>query len=220
MRETFSDERWSLIMKKRKSRVKVLSNKAFCKLWDVANKVGSLEEYIGCFTSVENDKPIVDFKKYNLDYIETLDMLKSIYTLAKYSFRDILELSGKRKSQVSDIFCIPIRTVEEWYSGNNKCSSYIRLMMLKEFHLLFLGSKYIKLESEVEYLSSYPRIYEYHERQSDLSGVNTVVEDKPSDDFYGSLDPEVRTCRTDADREFFRKYGFFPDSNISWRNKE
>lgn len=202
--------------KKRRPRIKILPDKAFRKIWDKANSGVTLEEYIRIFTDSSADKPYVDFEKYYIDYIESLDLLKAVYESAQLSFSDILEKSEKRKAEISDMFCIPIRTVEEWYSGKNRCSSYIRLMLLKQFHLLSLGSKYVKLESEIIYLSSMPSIYERHERSegeiSDSGDDGGIIEQYP---LYGGLERR-KTERSEEDKEFFRKYGFYPDRNIIW----
>lgn len=202
--------------KKRRPRLRILPDKAFRKIWDKANSGLILEEYMRIFTDSSADKPYVDFKRYYIDYIESLDLLKAVYEAAQLSFFDILEKSGKRKSEISDMFCIPIRTIEEWYSGKNRCSAYIRLMLLKQFHLLSLGNKYIKLESEVLFLSSTPSIYERHERSE--GEISDSKDDGDINEYFLSYEGLERriTERSEGDKEFFRKYGFYPDRNISW----
>lgn len=206
-------------MKKRRPRLKVIPDKAFRKIWDKANMDLSLSEYLNIFTNATAEKPYIDFKQYYLDYVETVDMLKSIYMLAHMSFREILDAAQVRKAEVSDLFCIPIRTVEEWYSGKNKCSPYIRLMLLREFHLLNLGSKYLKREADIKYLSTMPAVYERHE---DIPGQGDIL---LSHNSYGHshtvysyvpAEDRERPERTQEEREFFQKYGFYPNRNVSW----
>ncbi len=202
--------------KKRRPRLRILPDKAFRKIWDKANSGLMLDEYMRAFTDSSAGKPCVDFKKYYIDYVESLELLKAVYETAQLSFFDILEKSGKRKSEISDMFCIPIRTVEEWYSGKNRCSAYIRLMLLKQFHLLSLGNKYIKLESEVLFLSSMPSIYEHHERsEGEINGSESDGDINEHQLSYDGLERR-KTERSEEDKEFFRKYGFYPDRNIIW----
>lgn len=202
--------------KKRRPRLRILPDKAFRKIWDKANSGLTLEEYMRIFTGSSAGKPYVDFKRYYIDYVESLDLLKAVYEAAQLSFFDILQKSGKRKSEISDMFCIPIRTIEEWYSGKNRCSTYIRLMLLKQFHLLSLGNKYIKLESEVLFLSSMPSIYEHHERlEGEISGSKGDGDINEHQLSYDGLERR-KTERSEEDKEFFRKYGFYPDRNIIW----
>lgn len=55
---------------------------------------------------------------------------------------DILNLRNRYKltrQQFSDIFCIPVRTVQSWELGERSCPLYVFLMMeqlleLKELH--------------------------------------------------------------------------------------
>ena len=74
------------------------------------------------------------------------------------TFKEIMEAAGAKKSEISHIFCIPIRTVEDWYSGKNRTPSYVKIMVLKHFHMLDLG-KYVRLSSSIEHIKTQPSIY-------------------------------------------------------------
>lgn len=104
-------------------------------------------EYIDSFTSPLSNTYIDFRKKYKLDELQVINMLENIYRAAHLSVKDIISASGKRKADVGYIFCVPIRTLEDWCSSKNKCPSYTRLMMIRKFGLLNLG-KYIYLESD------------------------------------------------------------------------
>lgn len=138
-------------------RVKIIPDKLFNKLWKTANKTNDKQIYIRYFTSTIS-KDYVNFEKYNLSYMEFSYLLSIIYDNSKLTFKDILLNNKIRKCDISNIFCIPIRTVEEWYTGNNKCPDYIRLMILRHYYLFNLG-KYIYIESEVKREQDKPHIY-------------------------------------------------------------
>ena len=131
-----------------KSRIiRIIPDRVFYRLWKAADNDIKIYEYIDSFTSPLSDS-YIDFRKmYKMDELQTIGMLENIYKAAHLSIKDIIDVSGKRKADVGYIFCIPIRTLEDWYSGKNKCPSYARLMMIRKFGLLSLG-KYIYLESD------------------------------------------------------------------------
>jgi len=202
----------------RKSRIKTISNKAFHKMWSKAFTFDSEKEFLDFFLHYDA-KPPVDFAKMNLDYVEALEILKRIYTASHLDFKEIMEIASLRTSQISDTFCIPIRTVEDWKSGKRECNPYIRLMILKHYHLLGFG-RYIRLASETEYLSTFPPVYEprqatFKETCTETTGepIAQVSEDLGAwENYYSSvLKRHVPKERTPQEREFFKKYGFFPD---------
>lgn len=127
--------------------IKTIPDRVFCKLWTNACDDIKIYEFIDLFTNPLSKKYIDFHKKYKMDELQAVCMLENIYRMAHLSVKDIINSSGKRKSDIGYIFCIPIRTLEDWYSGKNKCPSYAKLMMLKKFGLFSLG-KYIYLESD------------------------------------------------------------------------
>lgn len=127
--------------------IRVIPDKIFYRLWKAADSDMKIYEYIDSFVSPLSNTYIDFRKKYKLNVLQVIGMLENIYRAFHMSVKDIIELSGKKKADIGYIFCIPIRTLEDWCAGKNKCPSYIRLMMIRKFGLLNLG-KYIYLESD------------------------------------------------------------------------
>lgn len=142
-----------------RNKIKIIPDRLFFKLWREANsyKYLNVNDYVSVFTSY-NSKSLVDLKKYNLDYLEFTNILSNIYTVSNLSFEDIIKKVGCKKADISNIFCIPIRTVEDWYKNIHPCPSYIRLMIIRNFYLLDLG-KYIYLESDISKIKNKPKVY-------------------------------------------------------------
>lgn len=127
--------------------VRIIPDRIFYKLWKAAEKEIKIYKFIDSFTSPLSDTYIDFRKKCKLDELQTIKMLENIYKVAHLSVREIIDASGKKKAEIGYVFCIPIRTLEDWCSGKNKCPSYVRLMLIRKFELLNLG-KYIYLESD------------------------------------------------------------------------
>ena len=145
-----------------KQRVKIIPDKLFFKFWKAASEGYDKQNYISNFTSATS-ADFVDFKnKYGIYYEEAAEMLSNIYEAANMPFPEIIEKTGKKKSQIRDIFCIPQRTVEDWCYGKAKPNQSIKLMILRQFHLLYLG-KYIHVQSELDFAELKPRVYKKRE---------------------------------------------------------
>ena len=127
--------------------IRIIPDRIFYRLWKAANSDIKIYEYIDSFTSPLSDTYIDFRKKYKLDELQAINMLENVYKAAHLNVKSIVEASGKKKADLGYIFCIPIRTLEDWCSEKNKCPSYVRLMMLRKFGLLNLG-KYIYIESD------------------------------------------------------------------------
>lgn len=203
----------------RKSRLSIVPDKLFHKIWDAVNKNNNLNQYE--IIRFINENVFIDYKKYGFDYVSYCFLISKAYKYSLMSFRDILEMADKRKAELSDIFCIPIRTIEEWYRGTNKCPSYIRLMILKQFHLLYLD-KYMKLQSELDFYNTKPHIYAKRDSKVSISETEPKkITDKSDENItdqndYILLDEsEEEYDEYDAKRrKFFEKYGFFPDEQV------
>lgn len=148
---------------KNNARTKVIKDIDFNKLWKSANSEDNENEFV-----VKNHE--WPYRKYKMEYDVFSMMLHRIYIASKRTFKDIIDANNYSKSKVSNAFCIPIRTVEDWYTGKNKCPGHIRLMLLRYFKDIDLG-KYIKVESVYEYDSTIPRVYkkEEPEKKEELS---------------------------------------------------
>ena len=107
--------------------VKVIPDKIFHILWNNAKKFELLDDYIKYFTSIKSKGYIDFYKECNINEIDIFVTL-------------------------SNIFCIPIRTIEDWYAGKSKCNDYIRLMFIRHFELLDLGRH---VQNEYKYIKKY-----------------------------------------------------------------
>lgn len=146
-------------------KIKIIPNKIFHKLWKEANKDISKEEFIRTFTSPLSKNYINFYRKLDIDEYEMLGIFDGIYSAAKMTLNDIISISGIRKSELSDMFCIPIRTIEDWCSGKAKCNPYIRLFLLRYFRLINLG-KWIEVECERKYKDETPKKYNSSSRKA------------------------------------------------------
>lgn len=148
------------------SRYKILPDKTFRKLWEDSISTDNKKEYISNIL-LTSSKCHIDFKKkYDIEYEQAAVLLSEIYDKSHMCFAEIMELCNLRNRDVSDIFCIPTRTVEDWKSGKSKCPAYIRLVILRQFHQINLG-KYIQVESERKRRESYPAIYAPYKKRKD-----------------------------------------------------
>lgn len=161
--------------------IRIIPDRIFYKLWKAADKDVKIYDYIDSFTSPLSKTYINFYKKYKLDELQTLDMLENIFKAAHLSMKDIIDTTGIRKADIGYMFCIPIRTLEDWCAGKNKCPSYVRLMMLRKFGLLHLG-KYIYLESDNHIVYN-----AYKSSRGEVNRNNTeteIVEDNIEQDEY------------------------------------
>ena len=138
-----------------KIKTRIIPDRIFYKIVKLSERFNSEEEFNTSFTIGE---PIFNYKRYNLQYDEYIFLILEIYRRTHQCLFDIAKESDMRKCDISNIYCIPIRTVEDWYSQRTKCPVYIKMMILKDNHLLNLG-KYIKLQSQVIFEGKTPKIY-------------------------------------------------------------
>lgn len=141
-------------------RKKVLQDKIFHELWLIAKEYKDPYRYANEIIRESRINRMLE--KAGLDTDEIYDMAKQIYIMYQMPVSEIVKKSGKKKAEISHMFCIPIRTLEDWTAAKAKCPDYTRLMMLKQFHLFRLG-KYIYLASEEEWKRNVPPVYEHSE---------------------------------------------------------
>lgn len=60
---------------------------------------------------------------------ERLENLRSIYTAATRTVREIVAAAGMTQAAVTVRLCIPRRTLQDWCRGVRECPLYTRLMM-------------------------------------------------------------------------------------------
>lgn len=138
-----------------RQRLKIVPDRIFHKIWNHIDKYTTMDDYV---SSLSMDPSIFNYNSYGITYSECIYMLKSLYKAKNMSFKELIDAAGSKKSEISHIFCIPIRTVEDWYSGKNRTPSYVKIMLLKQYHMLDLG-KYVRLASSIEYIQTQPSIY-------------------------------------------------------------
>lgn len=168
-----------------RQRLKIIPDRIFHKIWDCIDDYEDRDEYI---SSLSTNSGMFNYDSYGITYQECIYLLKNLYEGKKMTFKEMLGAAGVKKSEISHIFCIPIRTVEDWYSGKNRTPSYIKLMLLKQYHMLDLG-KYVRLASTIEYIKTQPSIYIKRYQSTDRTitddpigqmPVNTNDESTPS----------------------------------------
>lgn len=107
-----------------------MTDKLFYKLWQDALVQPDKEIYIGEYGYPEW------FDDISSDASEVVRILGSIHQIAHMSVRDLIATSGLTQSAFACRYCIPLRTVENWATGERKCADYIRLMFAKDLNLL------------------------------------------------------------------------------------
>jgi len=60
---------------------------------------------------------------------EFQETLRSIYTAATRTVREIIATAGMTQAAFSAQFCVPLRTVENWCTGCRECPLYTRLLI-------------------------------------------------------------------------------------------
>lgn len=160
---------------KHRKRIKILPDRLFHKLWDESLKCNDSNSFIRLFSNPMSDKYISFKATYDIDIVTAIYLLNRIYEMSHMEFREVIESAGKGQADISHIFCIPKRTVQDWYSGKNRCPSYIMLMILRQFHLFTL-SKYVKLQSEIEFYETRPSVYNKHKMVEDVTQIEGDAE--------------------------------------------
>ncbi len=171
---------------KNNKRRKIIPDKVFKKIWNKAAEYEDIRLYID---DIMLNKKIFDQDKYKISYTDTYYMLKNIYIAYHTPLKEFLDKQTIKKSEISNIFCIPIRTVEDWYYGKSTPPSYIKLMIFRHYHRPFLG-KYISLQSEMDHISTYPAIYKKHERKTPVSEEINEIKINRSDYLLDMSDDE------------------------------
>lgn len=62
---------------------------------------------------------------------DRLRELDALWTAAHMSIKDMRQALGLSRPAFSARFLVPVRTLENWESGANKCPEYVRLALLQ-----------------------------------------------------------------------------------------
>lgn len=179
---------------RKNTRSKNIPDALFYDLWIKAEKSPDKNEYIADILAGLPKKAKTFMYDNKITTDQFVRILDNIYGLSHLEFRQIVTMSGKRKSEIRDIFCMPIRTIEDWYSGKNRCPAYVRIMVMKQFHLLRLG-RYIHLQSEVEHKKTMPGTYEVKVKHKKIKSA-TVYDTSGRE---AVAIPELKVKRTDKE---------------------
>ena len=66
---------------------------------------------------------------YDDDISSRAEQIGKIWDVAHMSVQELCSRSGIGQSELSRKFCIPLRTVQNWFGGQNRCPQYVVLMM-------------------------------------------------------------------------------------------
>lgn len=58
---------------------------------------------------------------------ELIDELSKLWLVCHVPFRSLV--APRSIKEISDRFCIPYRTVQNWYDGNRECAKWVRLFI-------------------------------------------------------------------------------------------
>jgi hypothetical protein len=189
-----------------KHRKKILSNRSFAAIWDAASKAGSYRELCNMAYDSKYFNPSYLEKKSGLSMKEVYVVLENVYKAYNMRFDEIMKEAGTTNSKLRDSFCIPEKSIEAWKSGRNRCPDYIRLMLLRYYHLLKLG-KYIYTEEYDNYLKTIPKVYEESEKEKANDAFNkkgAITINKAADDSLDSdIYDNVRNYEDYSDDDFY-----------------
>lgn len=111
-----------------------MNNKHFNLLWSEALRSDDalvfLNEWLA--SSIWGDTE----KLSDSEMLSIRETLMEIWNAAHMSIKDICEQKKLTMAELSNRFCIPYRTIQNWCNGTNKCPDYVRLMILKQLNIL------------------------------------------------------------------------------------
>ena len=129
------------------SRIKTIPAPVFYKMWHLAGDFGNKYDYIRHFTSVFS-KDYIDSNKFEMPADQYISILMQVHKLHQISIKELVERSGLTKAGFGYKYCIPIRTIEEWYK-EDKSPDYVRLFILKDLGLFQLP-RYVHIEERTK----------------------------------------------------------------------
>lgn len=70
------------------------------------------------------------------DPLENAQAAGNIWDVAHMSIKDLCQHAKLSQVALSTRFCVPYRTVQDWYSGRSTCPQYIKLAMAELLGIL------------------------------------------------------------------------------------
>lgn len=102
-----------------------MNDHTFSTLWDEALTTADRDAYVSDWelSSIWADEPEAEIPQDRIDY------LGHLWDVAHMSVREICKTAKLSQVALSQRFCIPYRTVQNWCGDVSKCTNYDRLMM-------------------------------------------------------------------------------------------
>lgn len=109
-----------------------MTDKIFYMIWEDAISNSDCDAFVSDWTlsSIWEDPDDADIPQ------DRIDQLQQIWTAAHMSFADIVRFTGLKQTQFATRYCIPYRTVQNWFAGVSNCPDYMRLLLLRDLHVL------------------------------------------------------------------------------------
>lgn len=107
-----------------------MNSKLYYKLWQDAKNQPDKEMYIGKYDYTDW------FDEISTNPDKVISFLEGIHDKIWMPFNDILSNSGFSKAEFSRRFCIPIRTVEDWYSGKRKMPEWAKKLIIEKLEIM------------------------------------------------------------------------------------
>jgi hypothetical protein len=190
-------------------RARILPDALFNILWNKSLDYTNAHEFSSVVLADMSPKLSRFIQSYRIPTDDVMEMLEGIHSASHMLFPDILSKSSKRPSEIRDIFCIPIRTIEDWKSCKKPCPAYIRLMLIRHFYLLDLGRQ-MYLQSDMERQLLRPRVYTKHAAsEDDATNKETVIspsfETSTGDEGLDEMLAGIHVTRSAHELEEFRE---------------
>ncbi len=126
------------------SRVKIIPEKTFYKIWHSVPKFDNRSKYVNNFILPFSKDFISWSKKTDVDPGTMVSILIKIYDYYHMDIKTIIKESHLTRAAFGYKYCIPIRTLEEWCKKDTS-PDYVRLYILKDLGIFKLP-KFIHIE--------------------------------------------------------------------------
>lgn len=104
-----------------------MTDKDFCNLYTEASAASDRELFVAEYaTSIIFGDPqgLTDD-----DLLSNADLCGKTWDVAHMTIKDLCKMAGLSQVALSARFCVPYRTVQDWYSGRSGCPQYTKLAM-------------------------------------------------------------------------------------------
>lgn len=70
------------------------------------------------------------------DLLENAELAGNIWDIAHMTIKDLCQQTGISQAAIGYRFCVPYRTVQQWYAGDRSCPEYVKIAMADSLGLL------------------------------------------------------------------------------------